>query len=318
MAKYRTHLPQLDGGNFLTDSGFETTLVFHDGIELPCFAAFDLLKTIGGRNRTEQYYRKHAEIARKSGAGFILESPTWRASPDWGKKLGYNQTALRAANIEAIELMLELQRQFDRAQTPFVVSGNIGPRGDGYRPDSFMTVEEARDYHAWQVAIFAETGADFVSAFTMTYANEATGIVFAARDAGVPVVISFTLETDGRLPSGQTLADAIAEVDAATAGYAAYYMINCAHPDHFDGVIDRDSPWARRILGLRANASRRSHAELDAATELDPGDADELGGQYRQLANALPNLRVFGGCCGTDHRHVEAIAFQCLKTRNAA
>jgi S-methylmethionine-dependent homocysteine/selenocysteine methylase len=314
MTRYRARLPQLDGGRYLTDSGFETTLVFRDRMELPCFAAFPLLGTIEGRNRTEQYYRQHIDIARKAGAGFILESPTWRANPDWGNKLGYNETALRAANVEAIELMRELQQEFDRPQAPFVVSGNVGPRGDGYNPGSFMSVKEARDYHAWQVGIFADSGADFVSAFTMNYANEATGAVLAAKAARIPVAISFTVETDGRLPSEQPLGDAIAEVEAATGAYAAYFMINCAHPDHFDGAIDGKAPWAQRILGVRANASRRSHAELDEATELDDGNPDELAGQYRQLARALPRLRVFGGCCGTDHRHVAAIAFHCLET----
>lgn len=318
MPHYRNHLPQLKGGTFLTDSGFETTLVFKDGMDLPCFASFPLLATIAGRARTEQYYRQHIEIARAHGAGFILESPTWRASPDWGMKLGYNEQALRAANQESIELLLKLQREFDSPKSPHVVSGNIGPRGDGYNPDSFMTVAEARDYHGWQTRILADAGADFVSAFTMTYAEEAIGIVEAARTEGVPVAISFTVETDGNLPSGQTLGDAIAEVDLATSAYAAYFMINCAHPDHFDGIFKQEAPWVQRILGLRANASRKSHAELDESTELDPGDPHELGDQYRQLATALPNLRVFGGCCGTDHRHVSAMAHHCIEDRAAA
>ena len=145
----------------------------------------------------------------------------------------------------------------------------------------------------------------------MNYAEEASGIARAAREAGMPVALSFTVETDGRLPTGQPLNEAIAQVDSETGAYPAYYMINCAHPTHFDTVLAPESEWINRIGGLRANASRMSHAELDEAEELDAGDPVELGQEYADLKRHLPNLTVLGGCCGTDHRHIEQIGLAC-------
>lgn len=310
-ALYRQTLPQLNGRQLLTDSGLETTLIFQDGIDLPCFAAFALLRTRAGRDRLEAYYRIHAEIARLRKRGFVLDAPTWRASADWGNRLGYSAEALAAANREAIEMLLGLRREFDTPDTPFVVSGNVGPRGDGYDPGHRMTAKEARDYHGTQVSIFEEAGADMITVMTMTYVEEAIGLADVAASLGLPAAISFTVETDGRLPTGQTLGDAIAQVDAEAVAPPAYFMINCAHPDHFRDALDTGAGWIRRIGGVRANASRRSHAELDAATTLDDGNPQELARDYAALTRLLPNLAVFGGCCGTDHRHIRAIAEVC-------
>lgn len=306
MVKYRNRLPQLAGGPILTDGGLETTLVFHNGIDLPFFAAFDLLKDEAGTETLRDYYRLHANIALKAGTGFILESPTWRASPDWGTKLGYSPNALDAANRVAIRLMHELRDELESERSPMVISGCIGPRGDGYDPGRVMNAEEAADYHAPQIRIYAEESADLITAITMTNIPEATGVARAAAAAGMPVAISFTVETDGRLPTGDSLKDAIAAVDAATDNAPIYYMINCAHPDHFAGALD--GGWTKRLGGIRANASRCSHAELDEATELDAGNPQELGRLYAGLYARFPHLAVLGGCCGTDHRHIEEIA----------
>ncbi len=318
MSKYRNDLPQLGGENYLCDSGLETTLVFHDGIDLPCFASFPLLRSAEGKERLARYFRKHAAIAARHGAGCVLETVTWRAHSDWGKLLGYTPEALDAANREAVEMLFPIREEFEHSGGKLVISGNIGPRGDGYNPESFMTAEEAEAYHTRQVGVLEQAGADLVTAMTITYSGEAIGIVRAAKAAGIPVVISFTLETDGRLPSGQRLGDAIRQVDRETDGYAAYFMINCAHPDHFENVLESDADWLSRIHGLRANASRMSHAELDNATELDPGDPQELGRDYHRLVQIMPNLRVLGGCCGTDHRHIEQIAIRCVAVDQAA
>jgi S-methylmethionine-dependent homocysteine/selenocysteine methylase len=307
MSKYRQRLPQLADRLFATDAGLETELVFHDGRELPHFAAFDLLKTDAGFERLRAYYARYAEIARAHRLGLVLETPTWRASPDWGEKLGYDARQLADANRKAVSLLLEIRAEFETSGTPVVASGNLGPRGDGYRPDARMSATEARDYHAWQIATFAATDADLVSVFTMNYVEEAIGVAAAARDHKMPAVISFTLETDGRLPSGQGLAEAIGATDAATDAHPAYYMINCAHPTHFADALRAGGTWRSRVRGIRANASRRSHAELDASTDLDDGNPDELGAQYRALRPLLPRLTVVGGCCGTDHRHVGSI-----------
>lgn len=304
MTKYRNQLPQLNDQLFLTDGGIETTLVFLEELNLPYFAAFDLLKDDAGREALRKYFRTHAAIARKHGVGFVLESATWRANSDWGNKLGYSAQALAQVNWEAITMLHELRREFENG-SPFVISG-----GDGYKADQRMSAGEAEKYHAFQADIFRAAGADLVSAITMTYAEEAIGITHAARAADMPVVISFTTETDGRLPSGQSLGDAIQQVDAATNSAPAYYMINCAHPTHFANTLN-DAPWIKRIRGLRANASTKTHAELDAATSLDAGNPLELGAQYRELRGRYPHLNVLGGCCGTDHRHVEAICQAC-------
>lgn len=207
-----------------------------------------------------------------------------------------------------------MRAQMNGANT-IVLNLTVGPRGDGYNPGQMMSAAEAREYHAWQIGVAADAGAEMVSALTMTYLEEAQGIAAAARDAGLKAVVSFTVETDGRLPTGMTLAEAVRRTDDAV-GDVAYYMINCAHPSHFAAVLD-DPELAVRIGGLRANASRMSHAELDQATELDEGDPAELAGDYRDLLGALPHLCVLGGCCGTDHRHVEAIARACLPVMKA-
>jgi S-methylmethionine-dependent homocysteine/selenocysteine methylase len=307
VSKYRRRLPQLRGGLFMTDGGLETTLIFHEGVDLPAFAAFDLLKNEEGVATLRRYFVRYAALACSHGTGVVLEAPTWRANPDWAERLGYDAVALADANRKAIGLLLEIRAAFETPETPIVISGNLGPRGDGYRVDARMSVDAARAYHAAQVDTFAETDADMVAAFTMTYPEEAIGIVQAARMRDLPVAISFTVETDGRLPCGEPLGEAIERTDAESGRYPAYYMINCAHPTHFDAVVAGDAPWRERIGGLRANASTRSHAELDESTELDSGDPVALGAHYRRLHAMLPKLSVVGGCCGTDERHVDAI-----------
>ncbi|MBN1530152.1 MAG: homocysteine S-methyltransferase family protein [Thermoleophilaceae bacterium] len=303
---YRSRLPQLDGGLFLTDGGIETTLIFHEGLDLPEFAAFPLLRDDDGRAALRRYYEPYAALARDRGAGFVLESPTWRASPRWAERLGHSLDELDTLNRRAIELMVELRDEFSTDAAPVVISGCVGPHDDGYDPSVLLSADEAEDYHSVQIGTFAGTEADMVTAVTMTYADEAVGVTRAARAAGMPAVISFTVETDGRLPSGQALGDAIAETDAATGSGPAYYMINCAHPTHFEAILE-DEPWRERVRGLRANASTKSHAELDEAEELDDGDPQDLGKRYAALAAKLPALNVLGGCCGTDHRHVTAV-----------
>lgn len=311
MSKYRQKLPQLDGSIFLSDGGIETTLIFHEGIELPYFAAFDLLRSADGKAQLRNYFVKYASIARRDAVGFIFESPTWRASRDWAEKLGYSAEALAVVNQEAIELMEQLRREYETPESRMVISGCVGPRGDGYDPGQIMHVDEAEAYHAEQIGSFACADADMISAITMTNVPEAIGIVRAAKKAAMPVVISFTVETDGLLPTGQELGDAIAEVDRATDNPPVYYMLNCAHPTHFADKLTGTEPWTKRLRGLRANASRCSHAELNEATELDAGDPAQLAVEYAELIQRLGHINVLGGCCGTDHRHIEQISTAC-------
>jgi len=330
MSKYRNALPHLGNRTFMTDGGLETTLIFHDGIDLPAFAAFDLLKSDEGMQRLRDYFFLYVDMAREHGLGIVLEAPTWRANADWGARLGYDAASLARVNRRAIGMLLDIRDACETPDTPVVVSGCVGPRGDGYRADSRMSVGQAQAYHAMQIETFASTDADMVAAFTMNYVEEAHGIALAAREAEVPVAISFTVETDGRLPSGDTLGEAILRTDQATDAYPVYYMINCAHPTHFAHVLSghpdefsrlpdafrhpgesRDpalnTEWRHRIGGIRANASMRSHAELDESTDLDDGDPEDLGRHYAALRGMLPKLSVVGGCCGTDHRHVDQI-----------
>jgi len=307
MSKYRSALPQLNGDLFLTDGGLETSLIFHDGFDLPYFAAFDLLKNDEGRDAIRNYFQPYLKIAKDHGVGFVLESATWRASSDWAEQLGYTPDALSDANRKAVEMLREIRDEHETDKTKVVISGNIGPRGDGYSPDTLMTEDEAERYHSVQIGTFANTEADVITAITMTHAEEAIGVVRAAKAVGMPVVISFTVETDGKLPTGQTLKEAIEQVDNVTDNGPAYYMINCAHLTHFEGALAAGEEWIKRIRGLRANASALSHAELDEAEELDEGNPEEFGTQHGELRSAFTHFNVFGGCCGTDHRHVEKV-----------
>jgi homocysteine S-methyltransferase len=300
-------LPQLSGDRvFLTDGGLETTLIFHRGIDLPQFASYPLLAHEDGRAALRDYFARYLELARERGAGFVLDTATWRSNPDWGALLGDDAEALDRINREAVAFAQELRAQY--SDVPVLVNGVLGPRGDGYVVGETMSAEEAETYHSAQIRSFAAAGADMVSAVTMTYVEEAIGIARAAAAADMPAVISFTVETDGRLPSGQELGEAIEQTDRETGGSVAYYMVNCAHPTHFEDVLDGDGEWRERIAGLRANASKMSHEELDAAEELDDGDPAELGAGYAALRSRLRNVNVLGGCCGTDERHIAAVA----------
>lgn len=305
MARSRDDLPQCSGDVFLTDSGLETDLIFNVGRDLPEFAAFPLLDDEAGRAALRAYYGEHLAIAEDAGRGIVLEAPTWRASSGWGALLGYDSTALRRVNEAAITL---LTTQREGAAVPVVVSAAIGPQGDGYRPSSYLSVDEASAYHRQQLEALAATDADMAHAMTMTYVDEAVGVTRAAASVGMPIAVSFTVETDGALPDGTLLADAVRRTDDATDGGPVYYGINCAHPTHFSDLLAQGADWTSRLRCLRANASTMSHAELDEADSLDSGDPDQLAAQYAALRDRLPHLTVLGGCCGTDARHIRAIA----------
>jgi S-methylmethionine-dependent homocysteine/selenocysteine methylase len=303
-----TRLPSLGGEHlFLGDGGLETTMIYGEGLALPCFAAFVLLGDKRGREALERYYVPYLEIARRHRLGFTLDTPTWRANRDWGERLGYGTEDLAAANREAVAFAERTRAGWESQQTPIAICGTLGPRGDAYLADAEMEAGAAERYHAEQIATFAGTTADMVAAYTLTYAAEAVGIVRAATAAAMPVTISFTVETDGRLPSGQPLGEAIEEVDAETGASALYFMVNCAHPTHFAAAVESGGGWLGRLGGIRANASRRSHAELDEMDGLDAGDPEELGRLYAELKPHLSAVGVLGGCCGTDSRHVGCI-----------
>ena len=307
MSKYRNELPQLSGGLFLTDAGLETDLIFNHGIEIREFAAHTLLPNPRGRESVANYLRGFLSLANKYNTGFVLDSQTWKAHLHWAEDLAATEQELHETNKDAIVFIAELRDEFSGNNKPIVLNGVIGPRGDAYAPEARLAAREAEEYHTKQIGWLAETEVDMVTALTFTQSDEAIGVVRAAQAAGLPAVISFTVETDGRLPTGQPLSEAIGAVDEATDGAAAYFMVNCAHPDHFFDVLD-DSAWARRIRGLRCNASRLSHEELDECEVLDDGDPVELANQYKAITTTMPWLNVLGGCCGSDLRHVTRIA----------
>jgi len=311
----QTILPHESERRFIADGGLETTLVFHDGIDLPDFAAFPLLDDEDGRAALTRYYRGFQDIAASHGVGLLLDTPTWRASPDWASRLGWSEEPLITINRTAVHFVRDLAGE--RPHTQSVINGVIGPRGDGYAVGDAMSADDAERYHLLQAEAFAAAGADMITAVTMTYTDEAIGIIQAARQVNLPVAIGFTVETDGRLPSGERLRDATERVDAATGEAPVYFMINCAHPTHFAEQFDDDGPWLERIKAVRANASRLSHAELDEAEELDRGKPAELASDYLKIDEVLPDLRLIGGCCGTDHEHLDALAAVAARTTDA-
>jgi homocysteine S-methyltransferase len=307
MSRYRDNLPQLSGDLYLTDAGVETDLMFNHGIEIREFASHTLLPDAAGREALADYFRGFMSLANEYDAGYILDSQTWKAHMHWARDLGEDEVFLRNANEESIAFMIELRNEFSGNAKPIVLNADIGPQGDAYAPEAEVAAEQAEKYHSKQLGWLAATDVDMVTAMTFTQSDEAIGVVRAAKKVGLPAVVSFTVETDGNLPTGQPLGEAIQSVDEATDAAAAYFMVNCAHPDHFFHLLG-DSDWAHRIRGVRCNASRLSHAELDECEELDDGDPVELGEQYRLLYAKMPWLNIFGGCCGSDLRHLTQIA----------
>jgi len=305
MAIHRSDLPQLNGDLYVAYTGMETDLMFTQSVDLPGFASYPLLESKEGRAQLNGYYRDLIAVGKEHGIGVILESPTWVANRDRGAAIGYTTEQLTDLNKQAIAHMCDARDEF--GNLPTIISANVGPRADAYAPSEQMSAEEAEAYHAEQIAALAETDVDVISGYTLAYPTEAVGIARAAKFFGLPVVIAFTVETDGCLPTGASLKEAITQVDTETDGYAAYFMINCAHPDHFGNVLT-DGPWMQRVRGIVANASRCSHAELDEAEELDDGNPNELGLQLADIRRRFPHISVLGGCCGTDMRHMSSIA----------
>lgn len=286
----------------LTDGGLETFLLFHAGFDLPCFASFPLLGDERGRVALRRYFEPFLDAAQHRGLPFVLDTATWRANRDWGAQLGYDADRLAAVNVDAVKFARELAE----GRPDVMINGVLGPRGDGYVVGERMTADQAAEYHAWQIGVLREAGVQRVTALTLSYPEEAIGVVLAAAALGVSVIPSFTVETDGRLPEGTTVGEAVERVDAATGAAAEFFMINCAHPTHIAAGLD-GAPALDRIGGLRVNASELSHAELDEAEELDEGDPTVLARDSVALCDRLPSVRLLGGCCGTDHRHVAQI-----------
>lgn len=287
-------------GFALADGGIETALTDRLGQELPEFAAFVLLDTADGREALREYYRPFLALAARRGMPLVLDTPTWRANPDWGSVLGRDAAALERANADAVALLRTLVEQ-TAPDSDVTVNGCVGPRFDDFVAADRMSVESARDYHAPQIAALAEAGADRVTSVTTLDVAEGSGIVLAAREARIPAAVSFTVGADGRLADGSTLASAIAAVDAATGGAAVGFLVNCAHPSEVRRGLEAVGGGSDRIIGFRLNAARYG--------EEGPGDTpEEFAAGIAGLLALAPNARVLGGCCGTDAPHIAAVA----------
>jgi S-methylmethionine-dependent homocysteine/selenocysteine methylase len=298
-------LSQLQERVYLHYVGSDTDIIFNKGIHLPGFASYPLLETSNGRDILRSYSEQLLQIGREEKCGIILDSATWVANRDRGAKIGYSPEKLAEINKASIDLISEVRRA--AGDPSILLCAQMGPRGDGYSPGDQMTIDQATSYHSEQMKTLAKTEADFVGGFTICYAEEAAGIIRAGQQYDIPVVIAFTIETDGRLPTGQLLSDAIGLVDEATDQGALYFLINCTHPDHINNALTDDA-WLKRLRGVVVNASRCSHAELDEALELDVGDPDELGRQLAELKRKYQHFTIFGVCCGTDFRHMKSIS----------
>lgn len=310
MTKKTTVLPHLNDRIFACYTGMETDLIFNQSVSLPGFASYPLLETPKGRALLREYYLQLISLAKNHDIGITLESISWVANRDRGAEIGYMPDALRDLNIAGIDLIADIRDEFP--QLPIVLSAQMGPRGDGYALDTQMSPDEAEQYHSEQMETLAGTKADIISAFTIGYANEAIGIVRAAERFNMPVAIAFTVETDGKLPSGVSLKNAIETVDKATDSAAAYFLINCAHPEHLENAFV-EGPWISRLRGIVVNASRCSHEELDNSETLDDGDPIELGAQVAAICARFPHFSIVGGCCGTDMRHMKQIINETTK-----
>jgi homocysteine S-methyltransferase len=304
---------------FLTNAGTETYLVFQQGVDLPEFCAFVVHEDEESwaeleRNHLDPIFRAAAE----NRCGLMLDALVWRAQPDFVAKLGRAPEELGPINERAVSRTRASVDRWRRANGhsaetfPVLIAADIGPRGDGYRVEnSEVTSDAAREYHRAQIEALAAARVDVVCALTMTTAAESIGIVEAATACELPTIVSPTVETDGRLPDKRPLKSFIEDVDRATEGAPLFYMVNCAHPTHLFPCLEAaratGESWLSRFRGFRANASAKSHGELDNSTELDRGDVQELAEQMATIQAAY-GLRVIGGCCGTDHEHLIAMA----------
>lgn len=262
-----------------------------------------------GREMLRAYYLEYILLAQRFRRGLILDTPTWRSNPDWGRRLGYDLARLRTVNLASVKLLADLRSKYELA-LPIVISGALGPKGDGYQ-QATITADEAEDYHSHQVGCFAESQADLIAGYTLTSIHEAIGITRAAVTHSIPCAISFTVEADGLLADGTSLGEAISAVDDSTNAAPIYYLINCAHPAHFATAFEPDAAWTFRLRGLKANASSKTHDEIDGSNVLDAGDPKDLAARYRDLRQAMPSINILGGCCGTDCDHIAAICEAC-------
>jgi homocysteine S-methyltransferase len=314
--KVQRMLPHQSDRLMTVAGGFETWMQYVDGFELRHFCGFELLNDARGLSCLRDYHRKVVEAAVANGSGVMNEGLHYRASRDWGSLVGFTRESLEEINIRGIEFYKDFAREYDSPDTPMLVGGVVGPQGDAYNSGRIPDAAEAEDYHSEQILTFRKAGAGHVTAMTFSSVAEVIGVVRAAKSAAMPVVVSFFVARGGKLRGGETLEEAITRVDAATGNAPAYYMINCTHPTEFEpGLTPGD--WTARLGGFMPNAVAMETLDLCKLGHLEDGNPEELGAQMAQLARRFPHVNVWGGCCGTDGRHIGQITRQVGAARRA-
>lgn len=309
-SKWRT-LPQLTSSKlFLTEAGIETTLIYRKNINLPSFSTLPLLSTEEGTENLLSIYQDYINTALTHSTGIVLETRTWRGSPAWASKLGLSTSQVLNLNRAAVTILRDLRHGAETPSTPIVISGTLGTLQDAYQDSTgTVSITLAQENYRSQVHVLAQEGVDMLSIMTVTNLNEAIAAVTVAREFNLPIHVSFSIETNGRLQGGRTVDDVIREVDHLTESYTTYFGVNCAHPRHIMAALQGVSKEVRsRIGSIRGNASLKSHQELDNTLVLDRGDVSVYVGEFDGLLNILPELKVVGGCCGTDEEHLDALA----------
>ncbi len=307
--RVNSSLPAAGSGEyFLTEGGTETEIMYRHGFELPEFAMFPLLDTPKAVRALRSIFRAHLDVAAEFGLSFLLTGLDYRASPDWGAKLGYSPQALSDANMQSIEFLREISEGYEGQIPRLLIGGCLGPRGDAYGLNQNITAESAEDYHAVQLETLKKSGVDFAVAATFNNVPEAVGVSRAAARIGVPLFVSLTLDSTHRLKSGPSLGDAITEIDAL-AGEAApeFYLLNCSHPLEYEPALD-DGKWIKRLRGVRPNASKMEKIALCKLGHIEDGNPVELGEQIGDLSYRYTHMDIFGGCCGTGDSHLREIA----------
>ena len=307
MSATACQLPGPGSKTFITEGGVETHMQYKRGHELRHFCLFDLMNDPKAVADLRAYHEGIIEVALKHKTGAVLDGIHYRSSRDWGELLGYSTEGLEDIVVQGIEFYKDLAREFATDDSPMPVSGVVGPRGDAYSVGKVMNATESEDYHSEQVETMRNAGADMITALTFSQVEEAIGVVRAAQSTGIPVVVSFTLGADGNLKIGSSFGDAIEAVDKATDSGPIYYMINCTHPVDFAPAFETPGDWTNRLGGFRPNASSLDHGVLCSLGHLEEGDPVELGQQMAGMARRFPHLNVWGGCCGTDYDHIDAI-----------
>ena len=292
------------GLRYLTEGGQETELMYGYGFDLPQFALFPLLDDPAAVTRLTSMYQAVLEVAVRHEMGVVLGGLDYRASPDWAGLLGLDAAALAKYQRRSVDFLRQVSAPYRDRLPHILIVGTVGPQGDAYERNERVTADSAETYHAVQVATLAAAGVDVVLAMTFTSADEAIGVVRAARAQRLPVIVSF-------MPGGPDepgLGSMIRRVDDATDGYPVCYGLNCSHPLEFGPQLEHGGEWTRRIGVLRPNASSKDKVELCQIGHLERGDPVDLARRMGELAQRMPHVSAWGGCCGTWDEHLELIA----------